>query len=86
MGLKVCGMSMDHWFKRVNVSIVMAASLHCRTLNNLFMPENMARLSETFSRAHDLMDIDKNVVLGKKKLFPTAASSSSPSSSGKTFG
>nr|XP_046258088.1 exportin-5 [Scatophagus argus] len=35
-----------------------------RTLNSLFMPENVARLSETFSRAHDLMDADKNVVLG----------------------
>lgn len=33
------------------------------------MPENVARLSETFSRAHDLMDIDKNVVLGKRS-FP----------------
>lgn len=65
-------MSMDHWFKGVNVSVVMAACLHCRTLNNLFMPENMARLSETFSRAHDLMDIDKNVVLGKKKVFQHA--------------
>lgn len=42
---------------------------HCRTHNNLFMPENVARLSETFSRAHDLMDIDKNVVLGKRS-FP----------------
>ncbi|KAM9345342.1 exportin-5 [Symphorus nematophorus] len=35
-----------------------------RTQNSLFMPENKARLSETFTRAHDVMDADKNVVLG----------------------
>uniref|UniRef100_A0A8C2ZJJ6 Exportin 5 n=1 Tax=Cyclopterus lumpus TaxID=8103 RepID=A0A8C2ZJJ6_CYCLU len=35
-----------------------------RTNNSLFMPENMARLSESFSRAHEVMDSDKNVVLG----------------------
>ncbi|XP_044069645.1 exportin-5 isoform X2 [Siniperca chuatsi] len=35
-----------------------------RTHNSLFMPENMARLSETFSRAHEVMDAEKNVVLG----------------------
>ncbi|XP_070834219.1 exportin-5 isoform X1 [Chaetodon trifascialis] len=35
-----------------------------RTQNSLFMPENMARLSETFSRAHEIMDVEKNVVLG----------------------
>ncbi|XP_070696536.1 exportin-5 [Pempheris klunzingeri] len=35
-----------------------------RTHNNLFMPENMARLSETFSRAHEVMDAERNVVLG----------------------
>ncbi|KAF3842061.1 hypothetical protein F7725_024012 [Dissostichus mawsoni] len=35
-----------------------------RTQNSLFTPENMARLSETFSRAHDVMDAEKNVVLG----------------------
>ncbi|TMS04334.1 Exportin-5 [Larimichthys crocea] len=34
-----------------------------RTHNSLFMPENMARLSETFSRAHEVMDAEKNVVL-----------------------
>lgn len=39
---------------------------HCRTHNSLFLPENMARLSETFSRAHDLMDAEKKVVLGKR--------------------
>uniref|UniRef100_A0A8D2ZI19 Exportin-5 n=1 Tax=Scophthalmus maximus TaxID=52904 RepID=A0A8D2ZI19_SCOMX len=35
-----------------------------RTYNRLFMPENIARLSETFSRAHEVMDAEKNVVLG----------------------
>ncbi|XP_036402573.1 exportin-5 [Megalops cyprinoides] len=35
-----------------------------RTHNNLFLPENMARLSETFARAYDVMDVEKNVVLG----------------------
>ncbi|XP_068578069.1 exportin-5 [Cebidichthys violaceus] len=35
-----------------------------RTNNSLFMPENMARLSETFSRAHEVMDAERNVVLG----------------------
>lgn len=38
----------------------------CRTQNSLFLPENMARLSETFSRAHEVMDAEKNVVLGKR--------------------
>uniref|UniRef100_A0AAQ5YGZ6 Importin N-terminal domain-containing protein n=1 Tax=Amphiprion ocellaris TaxID=80972 RepID=A0AAQ5YGZ6_AMPOC len=35
-----------------------------RTHHSLFMPENMSRLSETFSRAHEVMDAEKNVVLG----------------------
>ncbi|XP_040906451.1 exportin-5 isoform X1 [Toxotes jaculatrix] len=35
-----------------------------RTHNSLFMPENRARLSETFSRSHEVMDAEKNVVLG----------------------
>ncbi|XP_031696340.1 exportin-5 isoform X1 [Anarrhichthys ocellatus] len=35
-----------------------------RTNNSLFMPENMARLSETFSRAHEVMAAERNVVLG----------------------
>ncbi|XP_034537797.1 exportin-5 [Notolabrus celidotus] len=35
-----------------------------RTHNSLFLPENMARLSESFSRAHDVIDAEKNVVLG----------------------
>ncbi|XP_074531298.1 LOW QUALITY PROTEIN: exportin-5 [Halichoeres trimaculatus] len=35
-----------------------------RTHNSLFLPENMARLSETYSRAHEVMDAEKAVVLG----------------------
>ncbi|XP_066552566.1 exportin-5 isoform X2 [Amia ocellicauda] len=35
-----------------------------RTHNNLFLPENLARLSETFTRAYDVMEVEKNVVLG----------------------
>lgn len=34
------------------------------------MPENMARLSVTFSKALDLMDLDKRLVIGKKELHP----------------
>ncbi|XP_056147857.1 exportin-5 [Lampris incognitus] len=35
-----------------------------KTHNSLFMTENMARLSETFSGVHELLDVDKNIVLG----------------------
>ncbi|KAK2921849.1 exportin-5 [Channa argus] len=35
-----------------------------RTQNSLFLAENMARLSETFSGAHEMMDAEKNMVLG----------------------
>ncbi|XP_028279678.1 exportin-5 [Parambassis ranga] len=35
-----------------------------RTHNSLFMPENMARLSEMFSRSHEMMDAEKKIVLG----------------------
>ncbi|KAI1886355.1 hypothetical protein AGOR_G00213170 [Albula goreensis] len=35
-----------------------------RTHNNLFLPENMARLSGTFTRAYEVMDVEKNLVLG----------------------
>ncbi|XP_012736066.2 exportin-5 [Fundulus heteroclitus] len=35
-----------------------------RTQNSLFMPENVARLSETFSRAYDVIDGDKLIILG----------------------
>lgn len=44
---------------------------HCRTHNSLYMPENMARLSVTFSRAHEVMDAEKNVVLGKRSSLHT---------------
>ncbi|XP_033875025.3 exportin-5-like [Acipenser ruthenus] len=35
-----------------------------RTQNNLFLPENMAKLSETFSKAFNVMEVEKNAVLG----------------------
>ncbi|XP_076017062.1 exportin-5 isoform X2 [Genypterus blacodes] len=35
-----------------------------RTLNSLFIPENVARLNETFSRAYEVMDMERNMVLG----------------------
>ncbi|CAL8298793.1 unnamed protein product [Merluccius merluccius] len=35
-----------------------------RTHNNLFAPENMARLSHSYSKAYDLIDVEKNIVLG----------------------
>uniref|UniRef100_A0A674E0Z4 Exportin 5 n=1 Tax=Salmo trutta TaxID=8032 RepID=A0A674E0Z4_SALTR len=35
-----------------------------RTHNSLFLPENMCRLSETFSKAYDMIEVEKNVVLG----------------------
>uniref|UniRef100_A0A667X328 Exportin-5 n=1 Tax=Myripristis murdjan TaxID=586833 RepID=A0A667X328_9TELE len=35
-----------------------------RTHNSLFLPENLARLSETFSKAYEVMDVEKNTVLG----------------------
>uniref|UniRef100_A0A8B9JM35 Exportin-5 n=1 Tax=Astyanax mexicanus TaxID=7994 RepID=A0A8B9JM35_ASTMX len=34
-----------------------------RTLNSLFLPENVARLSETFSRAYEVLDVEKNLIL-----------------------
>lgn len=40
-----------------------------RTHNSLFMPDNRARLSETFSRAHEVMDAEKNVILGERSIF-----------------
>uniref|UniRef100_A0A3Q2ZQC4 Exportin 5 n=1 Tax=Kryptolebias marmoratus TaxID=37003 RepID=A0A3Q2ZQC4_KRYMA len=36
------------------------------TQNSLFVPENMARLSETFTRAFDVMEGEKNIILSKK--------------------
>lgn len=35
-----------------------------QTQISLFLPENLARLSETFTRAHEVMDQEKNVLLG----------------------
>ncbi|TSP25427.1 Exportin-5 [Bagarius yarrelli] len=35
-----------------------------RTQNSLYLPENLCRLSETFSRAYDVMDVEKNLILG----------------------
>uniref|UniRef100_A0A672G2Y2 Exportin-5 n=1 Tax=Salarias fasciatus TaxID=181472 RepID=A0A672G2Y2_SALFA len=40
----------------------------CRTHNSLFLPENTARLSEDFCRAHDVMDAEKSMVLGKRSV------------------
>ncbi|XP_048061809.1 exportin-5-like isoform X1 [Megalobrama amblycephala] len=35
-----------------------------RTHNSLFLPENVNRLSKTFARVYDIMDMEKNSVLG----------------------
>uniref|UniRef100_A0A8C5FQ21 Importin N-terminal domain-containing protein n=1 Tax=Gadus morhua TaxID=8049 RepID=A0A8C5FQ21_GADMO len=35
-----------------------------RTQNNLFAPENLARLSPGYAKAYDLIDVEKNCVLG----------------------
>ncbi|XP_055358363.1 exportin-5 [Betta splendens] len=35
-----------------------------RTHNSLFLPENMACLSESFSRTHDVMDVEKKLIFG----------------------
>ncbi|RXM30463.1 Exportin-5 [Acipenser ruthenus] len=35
-----------------------------RTHNNLFLPENLAKLSETFTKAFDMMEVEKNAILG----------------------
>uniref|UniRef100_A0A8C1LSM7 Exportin 5 n=1 Tax=Cyprinus carpio TaxID=7962 RepID=A0A8C1LSM7_CYPCA len=35
-----------------------------RTQNSLFLPENINRLSKTFSRVYDIMDVEKNFALG----------------------
>ncbi|GAA6098173.1 exportin-5 [Tachysurus ichikawai] len=34
------------------------------THNSLFLPENLSRLSEPFARAYDVMDVEKNLILG----------------------
>lgn len=43
------------------------------------MPENMARLSETFSRAHEIMDSEKKVVLGKRSFLHMLFAKNEPS-------
>ncbi|XP_075002821.1 exportin-5 isoform X10 [Calonectris borealis] len=35
-----------------------------RTHNNLYMPEMVARLGETFAKALDMLDVEKNAILG----------------------
>ncbi|XP_053475356.1 exportin-5 isoform X2 [Ictalurus furcatus] len=35
-----------------------------RTHNSLFLPENLSLLSETFTRTYDVMDVEKNLILG----------------------
>uniref|UniRef100_A0A671T847 Importin N-terminal domain-containing protein n=1 Tax=Sinocyclocheilus anshuiensis TaxID=1608454 RepID=A0A671T847_9TELE len=35
-----------------------------RTQNNLFLPENINRLSKTFTRVYEIMDVEKNFALG----------------------
>ena len=37
---------------------------YVRTQNNLFAPENLARLSPGYAKAYDLIDVEKNCVLG----------------------
>lgn len=89
-------MYLGHWCKRVNsvsnsVAIIIPANIqindqclfftpHYRTHNSLFIPENTARLSETFSRAHEVMDAERNVVLGKRRFLDMPFAHSKPSS------
>lgn len=40
-----------------------------RTHNNLYMPEMVARLGETFAKALDMLEVEKNAILGKGLLF-----------------
>ncbi|XP_070590303.1 exportin-5 isoform X2 [Erythrolamprus reginae] len=35
-----------------------------RTHNNLYMPEMMAKLGDTFAKAFDMLEVEKNVILG----------------------
>lgn len=87
-------MYLGHWCKRVNsvsnsVAIIIPANIqindqclfftpHYRTHNSLFIPENTARLSETFSRAHEVMDAERNVVLGKRSFLDMPFAHSEP--------
>lgn len=40
-----------------------------RTHNNLYMPEMVAKLGETFAKALDMLEVEKNAILGKELLF-----------------
>lgn len=40
-----------------------------RTHNNLYTPEMVARLGETFAKALDMLEVEKNAILGKGLLF-----------------
>lgn len=40
-----------------------------RTHNNLYVPEMVARLGETFAKALDMLEVEKNAILGKGLLF-----------------
>lgn len=45
-------------------------ALFCfRTHNNLYMPEMVAKLGETFAKALDMLEVEKNAILGKELLF-----------------
>lgn len=37
-----------------------------RTHNNLYMPEMVARLGDSFAKALDMLDVEKNAILGKR--------------------
>lgn len=37
-----------------------------RTHNNLYMPEMVARLGDTFAKALDMLEVEKNAILGKR--------------------
>lgn len=40
-----------------------------RTHNNLYTPEMVARMGETFAKALDMLEVEKNAILGKELLF-----------------
>lgn len=40
-----------------------------RTHNNLYTPEMVARLGDTFAKALDMLEVEKNAILGKRPLF-----------------
>lgn len=52
-------------------------ALFCfRTHNNLYMPEMVAKLGETFAKALDMLEVEKNAILGKELLLNVRAGSS----------